>query len=222
MRRFIGGTLIGATFALALAACKDTSGGLDCYESGATAYAFHAPGDTSVVFRWPGSYYPVRYYAEPTGELPANVDAGLLLWVNAFRCGELTLQRVNDSTIADVVIRNPSQMPPLPAAGAAFFADSVGACQGRTDVLVDSLNRLVRPIRSYVTPFSTDSVAVAGCYHFVTAHEIGHTLGLFSHSLDPADLMYGVPRRRVLSPNDRYTIQLLYHWPSITIPPEPR
>ena len=220
MRRTVAGAALGAVLLAMLAACHESVGVGACYESGATAYPVHAPGDTTAVFRWPDDFQPVRFYAEPVGSLQANVDAGMQLWVNAFRCHELTLQRVSDSTTADIVIRNPGSLPP-PANAITVAADSVGACRGRTDVSLDTLGRLTRPIRVYVVPSNIDSVAVAACYHFVTAHEIGHTLGLFSHSSDPADLMYAVPRRTALSINDRYTIQLLYHVDA-PVKPEPR
>jgi len=206
---------IGAFATAVLAACG--GGDQACFESGATAYAVHAPGDTSVVFNWPKAYHPVRVYAEATGELPANVANGLQLWANALHCNEISFAIVSDSTIADIIVRNPIFLPPLPAAG-AFFADSVGACKGRTDVLVDSSNTLLRPIRSYVVPNNIDSVAIASCYHFVTAHELGHAIGMFSHSPDPADIMNSSPRRTELSINDRYTVQLLYHLNPYTRP----
>src|SRR5262245_13761613 len=97
-------------------ACKDDTP-LDCFESGAAAYPVIAGGDTSVYFRWPDSYEPVRYYAEPVNENVANVTAGLQLWMNAFRCGEMQVQVVADSAQADVMIMNPTNMPPLPGGG---------------------------------------------------------------------------------------------------------
>lgn len=209
------GLAVAAFAATVLAAC----GGSDqaCFESGATAYPVHAPGDTSVVFAWPKSYHPVRVYAEATGELPVNVTNGLQLWANALHCGEISFAIVTDSASADIIVRNPIFLPPLPASG-AFFADSVGACKGRTDILVDSSNTLLRPIRSYVVPNSIDATALASCYHFVTAHELGHAIGMFAHSPDPADIMNSSPRRTELSINDRYTVQLLYHLSPYTRP----
>lgn len=213
----VWGTILA--LAAALAACDSSNS--QCFDSGGASYGFSLPGDTSLTFSWPASYHPVRFYAEPVAHTVENVDAGLQLWANAFHCNELTMQRVSDSTIADVIVRNPAQLPPL-ASGSAMFADSVGACRGRTDIALDSVGQLERPIRTYVAPFNADTTAVNACYHFVTAHEIGHALGLFTHSTDPADLMYGVPRKRVLSTNDRFTIQTLYRQVQPSIPPVPR
>jgi hypothetical protein len=216
MRRFLIPAL-GVAAAGVLAACTGVDHPGACYESGATPYPVHAPGDTSVVFHWPNTFQPVRYWVEPVGNLTAHVDNGLHLWVNAFRCGELALQFWADSASADVIIRNPSQLPATQGA-TTLAADSVNACRGRTDIFLDSLGRMVRPLHSWVVPSSPDSAAVEACYQFVTAHEIGHTLGLLSHSSDPADLMYAVPRHTVLSVNDRYTIQALYHFAAPTQP----
>lgn len=206
--------------AFVLAACGDDQVSR-CFESNAARYPVSLPGDTAAVFRWPTSYMPVRVWAEPRGALPTHVDTALALWVAALRCGELSAQRVADSSQADIIVRNPDNMP-APARGAlTLAADSINACRGRTDGELGPGDTLVGPLRSYVVPNTTDSVAMQACFRFVTAHEIGHALGLLSHSPWPDDLMYTQPRRRLLTPNDRYTIQLLYHRPA-TIAPAPR
>jgi hypothetical protein len=208
--------------ALVAAACVDNTGVSSCFEANVDRYAFHLPGDTGFTFRWPNDRMPVRVYAEPVGDLRANVDAALAAWTGALRCGELRAERVSDSTAADVIVRNPPQMPLLRARAVHLAADSVNACRGRTDGTVDSSGtRLGGPLRAYVWPNSADAQAVAACYRFVTAHEIGHTLGLLSHSPDTLDLMTTVPRRFVLTAKDRYTIQVLYHT-APRIAPAPR
>jgi len=123
------------------------------------AYAFALSGDTNLVFHWPGSYMPVRVYAEPTGQLPGNVAAAMSLWVGAFRCGELSLTATADSTHADIIVRNPGALPLIRAATRAIRADSVGACQGLTTfTTIDTT--LAGPIRSFVAPISGDSTAL--------------------------------------------------------------
>ncbi|MBI1722594.1 MAG: matrixin family metalloprotease [Gemmatimonadetes bacterium] len=216
LRLSVGASVIGI---FAAAACGDNVGPGTCFEPNATSYPFSLPADSNFIFRWPGSYVPVRVYAEPAGELVANTQAAMQLWVGAFRCNEFAMQMVTDSTRADIIVRNP---PVLPPAVAAFVvaADSVGACRGVTE-FDTAQSALDAPMRVYVSPVAFDSAAVAACYRFVTAHEIGHALGLLSHSPDPADLMHTQPRRRLLTAADRYTIQRLYHT-TPTIGPPPR
>jgi hypothetical protein len=217
--------LLAAAAGLALlAACHEGVGPGACFEPDATAYRFDLNSDTNLVFHWPGSYMPVRVYTEPTGNLPANVQAAMTLWTGAFRCGELRLASTTDSTRADIVVRNPSSLPTAPQAAHLLRADSVGACQGVTQVTLDSAQtRLTGPMRSYVAPLPfADSAATEACYHFVTAHELGHALGILAHSPDTSDLMYQQPRRRLLTADDRYTIQLLYHVASKLGPPPRR
>jgi predicted Zn-dependent protease len=195
-----------------------------CFEPNAQAYSFTLNGDSALVFHWPASYMPVRVYAEPAGELPANVAKAMALWTGAFRCDELSLTATTDSARADIIIRNPPTIPAVRLPNARLmFSDSVGACTGVTQLALDSAGTaLAGPLRSYVSPFpGNDSAAVASCYHFVVAHELGHALGLLAESPDTGDLMYTTPDRLALTEADRYTIQLLYHT-TATIGPEPR
>jgi len=220
MRRFLipVSLLVAARL---LSACGDSSVS-QCFETGAAAYPVRSPFDTTVTFAWPTSFMPVRVYAEPVDSTPQNVLRGMQLWVSAFRCSELSLQVWPDSVTADIVVRNPPSLPPSPPAGVAFMAgDSVNACLGKTVFALDSAGFVVRPIRTFVSPNSIDTAAVEACYHFVTAHELGHAFGLLSHSPNPNDLMNAIPRHTALSPSDKYTIQLLYHL-TPTVAPEHR
>ena len=216
-------TLAIAALAAAVAlACGDGNNPNTCFESNAFSYGFFVGGDTALVFRWPADRMPVRFYAEATGNLRSNVLAGLTTWVNGFRCQEAAFQLVSDSTAADVIVRQAAVLPPVASRAFVMAADSVGACGGRTDGTFDSTLTLTGPVRSYIVPIAVgDSVALAGCYRMVTTHEIGHALGLLSHSTDPTDIMYTTPRRSSLSPGDRYTLQSLYHR-TPTIRPAPR
>jgi hypothetical protein len=210
--------LAGAATLALLAACNEGVGPAHCFEPNTQAYGFALNGDTNLVFHWPSSYMPLRVYAEPVGALPANVAAGMALWVSAFRCGELSYVMSADSTRADIIVRNPRSLPASGPAASSIGADSVNACRGVTHFDTAG-TALAGPMRSYVSPLTTDSAAVGSCYHFVTAHELGHALGLLAHSPDTADLMNAAPRRLALSEADRYTIQLLYHTASRLQPP---
>ncbi len=214
-----------AAAAIAGAACKDQSPSA-CLEPNAIAYPFWLPGDTSKWFHWPSGKMPLKVYAENVGELQANVDSGTALWTAAMRCGGISFVRVTDSTVADIIVRNPPVLPPPgapPLMQVRMAADSVGACVGVTQAVVDTTQttwKLIPPMRSYVSPQSSDTAAITACYHFTVAHELGHAIGLLSHSSDPNDLMYYQPRRRYASPDDRYTLETLYRIsPSIILGP---
>jgi hypothetical protein len=213
-----GAALAGSAL---LAACGGTNPNT-CYDSNAFSYGFALGGDSTLVFHWPADRMPVRYYAEPTGALVTNVHASLTTWVNAFHCQEAWFLLVTDSSRAEVIVRQVATLPPTDARSVVLAADSVGACSGLTHGYFDSTNTLTGPMRTYIAPLGvSDTAALAGCYRMVTTHELGHTLGIFAHSADPADLMYPTPRRSTLSPNDRYTLQRLYHT-TPTIQPAPR
>jgi hypothetical protein len=223
-RRWLSAALVATAAAGGLAACHQDLGPAACFDPDASAYAFSLNGDATLVFHWPASYMPVRVYAEPTGTLRSNVAMAMALWTGAFRCGELSLTWTSDSTRADIIVRNPLTIPALRLPDARLLhSDSVGACTGVTELALDSAGTaLAGPMRSFVSPLpGHDSAAVASCYHFVVAHELGHALGLLAESPDTGDLMYQTPDRFALTLADRYTIQLLYHT-TATIGPERR
>lgn len=216
------GALLLAALLVAAAACHSGDGPNSCFDSNAGSYGFHLGGDTTLTFHWPANRMPVRVYTEPSGQMPAYALAGLTTWVNGLRCGELSMQVSYDSTQADVIVRRVDILPPVGAARIVLAADSVGACGGRTDGTFDSTLTLDGPVRSYIVPILTaDSAALAGCLRMVTTHELGHAIGLLTHSPHPADIMYAIPQRSTLSADDRYTLQQLYH-AKATITPAPR
>ncbi len=221
-RTIVAALLAAGVAVAAAAACHENVGVGACFEPNAQAYSFWLQGDSNYTFHWPGSYMPVRVYAEPTGALPTNVANAMAVWAGAFRCGELRLTAAADSLHADIIVRNPPAAPAAPPPLVReLHGDSVGACSGVTQFALDSdTTAITTPVRSYVWPMpGNDTISVQSCYHFVVAHELGHALGILAHSPDPADLMYPTPYRLFLTEDDRYTIQLLYHVASKIGPP---
>ena len=201
-----------AAAALAGAACHQDSPSA-CFESGGLPYRFSLPTDSTEVFHWPTSRR-LKVYAEPVGNLSANTDRGLALWTAAPRCGGVSFTRTDDSTQADIIVRNPHTIPLSGAPGAQLRmgSDSVGACVGVTFADIDTTTHpwtLHPPMRSYVSHQGSDSAATEACYHFTVVHELGHAIGLLSHSHDTNDIMFMIPRRPVLSVNDRVTLEVL-------------
>ena len=178
-------------------------------------YLADAAGDT---FHWPADRIPVRYFVDPRGALPRLVHNGLSAWQDQFLYGEYRAVVVADSTAADVIVRwqdsVPADVPP-------DTAGALGACDGVTTYVLDSTKTMTGPehvslrVRlGYALP------QIAECFRRVVTHELGHSLGILSHSPATTDLMYGTPAIERPTERDRNTAQVLYHTlPTIFPPP---
>ena len=81
------------------AACEPTVPVRDC--TGCTYdFADTIPPDTSLVFHWPATRLPVRYYADPRAAMPALVGTGVATWNAQVLYGELRAIQVGDSNAA--------------------------------------------------------------------------------------------------------------------------
>ena len=179
-----------------------------------------ASGPDTLSFHW--SELPVRFWAENSLNLPSHVQQGIEQWEAVFLYGEFSGTLVSDSSEADVIVR----VGIAPKGGFSITRLARGLapeCQGATDVeLAASGNQILRPIRIYVDPrFAPGSPGIDECMALTTTHEIGHALGIFTHSPDPEDLMYADPVVSTISRRDRSTAELAYHTPP-TLSIEPR
>ena len=189
------------------------------------------------VFRWPNDRLPVRSFADTRGNMRDLVGTSLHVWEQQFLYGEFTGTLVTDSTAADVIVIWEDSIPPdVPPDTAGALA----ACDGLTQYVVDSTPAMsasdstgtqaggeppltmTEPIRVQlrVRPGFTEA-QVAACMQRIAAHELGHTLGILTHSPAATDLMYGTPPTAVPTHRDRNTAQVLYHT-TPTIGPPPR
>jgi predicted Zn-dependent protease len=186
-----------------------------------TIYAFDLQA-SGLVFHWPVSRLPVRYWVNPAaGPVARYAETGLRVWESQFLYGEFTGVLVTDSSRADVLITVEGPTPPdVPLTDAA----PVDACGGDThnDYSTDTFT-LLGPFRVTITwGQQYNETDVANCLLRVTTHEIGHTLGLLAHSPGPLDLMNALPLVAVPSPDDRATVVTLYHTtPSLAPPVRP-
>ena len=175
------------------------------------------------VFHWPENRLPVRFYAEPRGNLRALLTAAVDAWQRQFLYGEFSGTLVNDSTAADVIVRWADSVPPdaPPDNG-----PPVKACGGVTQGVLDSSGT------AFAGPFETQiqiltgTVFTAGqvqaCVARTTIHEMGHALGLLQESPDSLrDIMATTPKVNQPSDGDRRTVEALYHTPA-TLGPPPR
>lgn len=182
----------------------------------APRYVFDIGGE---VFHWPGDRLPVRYFADPRGTMTSLVREGLATWEIQFLYGEFRGVLVTDSTAADVIVRWQDSVPPdVPP----DTAGALGACDGVTTYQIDTTSTMEGPIHValLVRPGFT-TAQIAACVHRVVAHELGHTLGILTHSPASTDLMFDTPGTQFPTHRDRNTVQVLYHTTS-TIAPPPR
>ena len=168
-------------------------------------------------FHWPASSLPVKIWVEDSLEMPARVREGIAVWRAAFLYGEYDAVVVSDSSTADVVVRVTTAPPKAPAAVGRLNTLLPG-CGGATDFDINTVAtpfELRLPVRVYVTPkYDPTQVDLTECFRVTATHELGHSLGIFAHSSDAADIMFGQPEAPGLSARDINTAQVLAHWPS--------
>ena len=170
------------------------------------------------VFHWPFDRLPVRYFADTRGTMAASIGAGVRAWEQQFLYGEFRAALVADSGTADVLVLWADSVPPdVPP----DTAGALGACGGVTTFIIDSTNTIAEPIRVRLSVNAGYTLAqVAACMHRVAAHELGHTLGIFTHSPATGDLMYEPPSVDRPTARDRAAVEVLYHTtPTIGPPP---
>jgi hypothetical protein len=200
---------------LAVAACEPAAPVRDCLGC-VYDFADTVPPDTVLVFHWPASRLPVRFYADPRGAMPALVWLGIGTWEGQFLYGEFTGIQVADSTHADVIV---SWQGGVPADVPPDTGPPVDACGGSTTNPASAfpLDSTVLHVGLFVKG-GTDA-QVAACLGRVVVHELGHALGLLKHSPYADDIMNEVPAVTAPSLEDRRTIEVLYHTPATVIPP---
>lgn len=158
-------------------------------------------------FHWPRESLPVRVWVEDIYDFPAHTQAAIEGWKDVFLYREFDAEIVADSNSADVVIV--SDFP----VGPTVLLASVTECEGYTDLALDLEARVLRlPIHIYVVPrFDPALATTQACFGIVMYHELGHALGIFRHSPNPADLMYFNPTAAAPTRRDAQTAEVLYH-----------
>ena len=175
-------------------------------------------------FHWPRSRLPVRIWVEDAGGLPDEVGHGIDQWKGALLYGEWDAKITSDSNNADVIVRLAPAPPPGPKPSAGRLGSMLlPQCDGATDLdTVATRFELRIPLHVYVNPLvASNDPDLARCLRVTTAHELGHSLGIFQHSTDANDLMFSAPAVDALSKRDINTVQTLYHFPPDMVPVGP-
>jgi hypothetical protein len=182
----------------------------DAYEWRLIQAAGPAIADT-LAFHWPRSRLPVKIWVQDSLNLRADVQNGIQKWKAAFLYGEFDGVEVADSNVADVVVR----LGPVLKLQADAIALPAAApeCEGGTSFdLPPGSSELQVPVRIFINPrFDPASAGVDQCLALTATHELGHALGIFTHSPNATDIMYFDPSVSELSSSDRSTAELAYH-----------
>jgi hypothetical protein len=174
------------------------------------------------VFHWQPDRLPVRYFADPRGNLTALVTDAVRAWERQFLYNEFRGVLVEDSTAADVIVVWADSVPPAvdPDPG-----PPVVACGGVTQGILDSTGHaFAEPFRieiSILTGTMFSAAQVQACVSRVVIHELGHSLGVLQEANDTLAIMFATPRVRQPAPIDRRTVQVLYHTPATLAPAHP-
>ncbi len=170
-------------------------------------------------FHWPVNDLPVRIWVEDSLDMPSRISEGIASWRAAYLYGEYDAVVVADSTTADMIVRVRTA-PAKAIATVGRLHTLFAGCEGATDIdTVATRFQLQLPVRMYLAPrYDPAQVDLTECFRVTARHELGHSLGLFRHTSDTLDIMYGQPEAAGLSQRDINTAQIVAHWPANMIP----
>jgi predicted Zn-dependent protease len=206
-----------AALVVAAAACSDIATPVrdNFYEWRLVVPKATGTGDDSLSFHWPQSRVPVRIWVENALSLPDNVPNAIAAWRTAFLYREFDATVVSDSSSADVIVRA-GTAPGTQFARARLHSALLPECSGSTDLdISDDHSQLRLPVRVYIDAHSDPNAPdLPRCLALTTTHEIGHSLGIWQHSVAATDLMYFDPAVDAPSDRDLATAEMLYHAPA--------
>jgi predicted Zn-dependent protease len=165
---------------------------------------------------------PVRVWVEDALGLSTHVQNGIDQWKAGFLYGEFDAVLVPDSEVADVVVR--AGPPDKGGFSVTRLASAMAPeCEGGTDFeLPLGSHEIQMPIHIFLNPrVDPATPGFESCMDLTATHELGHAIGILTHSPSPADIMFGDPTVSVPSEADRVTAELAYH-SAATLTPGPR
>jgi predicted Zn-dependent protease len=176
-------------------------------------------GLDTLSFRWPAASQPVRIYAQDSIGMRDHTQHAIDAWQAAFLYREWRAQLVDDSTTAQIIVR-PVVAIPSDSLAPIGLQSMANECTGLTTLDLDAAgDTLHLPIRIFIQPrFDVGVTGVSTCLDLTTIHEMGHAIGIWNHSPDAGDIMFGNPVVTVPSDRDRLTAERAYHVPSNVVP----
>jgi predicted Zn-dependent protease len=187
-------------------------------------------GARRLVFHWPlGATVRVGIGSTNTATaatLRPALDAAAAAWNGAVFYGEYRVETTTDLSRADVLLLASDDPLPvaLPEASCAPRLDGRGVTTfcptaDRRHLQVYPLpGPQAGQVRKLIVVRSSALAAAADLARLVT-HELGHGLGIWNHSDQPEDVMWGgLLQTAVPTPRDQRTIRALYHTPATVRP----
>jgi hypothetical protein len=207
--------------ALSLAACD-----VPTVPARTDVYDYHQDG---MIFRWT-TCSTVRLFVAGDGEaamrLRAWTEQAARQWTAGSLFHDYTLVVTDRLERADVVVRSSSTPLPVSTPPPEQASCSQGGGHAHVVFCIDLLEPRLRimpiidaepdaqgRVRAIVTVVATALADTATARRLVL-HEVGHVVGVWNHSDDPADVMYGgLLAADELTKADRSTVHALYRTP---------
>jgi predicted Zn-dependent protease len=172
------------------------------------------PDELLVFCRWSQGDFPLRVaivapefdeeiaeelWARSPDEYVAAVERALAIWERDLE-GKVRFERVGSSEEPTVVLRilgeeAPAPEPTVQVLGTASLGDACRVLGGEPASGRLAVRYQVRELRIYVV--DQHGLLLPDQVERVALHEIGHAIGMRSHSPIPADVMYEVARDRL-------------------------
>ena len=177
------------------------------------------PGD--LTYHWPLGR-TISVYVDPSGG--GDVFRDLVVpsaggWRDSVYFAEFTVRVVADAANADVIMHT-RDAPLLVATGTCTYSPPGAAgvtffCAAETGDTLEVLELLSGEVGRVKMDVAIDLSRIGGgtTLRAIVAHELGHVLGIGSHSNDADDLMYSVPTVERPSARDASALRWVLHTP---------
>ena len=173
------------------------------------------------IYHWPLGH-DIAVYVDPAAggdAFAAPVQSGFAGWRDSLRYREVTMTLVGSPELADVIVHHinaPYLVEPGTcgsfgpgAAGRTFFCV---ALQGDTLEVLPLVSGASGRVKMNVT-IDPSRTTTASPVAAIVAHELGHVLGIGTHSNGTTDLMFAAPTVLVPNASDAATLRWLLHQP---------